>query len=87
MAWQFQQLNHMQIICIWLQTDNYASTLPLGFYKLDALPAAHLQQHQSTEGYTQLFCQFYLIYSYAFSALTLLVGRQEGHPACEKHGG
>jgi len=48
------------------------------------------QQHQSTEGYTQLFCQFYLIYlglSYAFSALTVLVGRQEGHPACEKHGG
>jgi len=23
-------------------------------------------------------------YSYAFSALTLLVGRQEGHPACKK---
>jgi len=22
----------------------------------------------------------------AFSALTLLVGRQEGHPACKKHG-
>jgi len=29
---------------------------------------------------------FYLIYLtyYAFSALTLLVGRQEGHPACKK---
>ena len=23
-------------------------------------------------------------YSFAFSALTLLVGRQEGHPACKK---
>jgi len=23
----------------------------------------------------------------AFSALTLLVGRQEGHPACKKNGG
>jgi len=23
---------------------------------------------------------------YAFSALTLLVGRQEGHPACKKNG-
>jgi len=23
---------------------------------------------------------------YAFSALTLLVGRQEGHPACKKWG-
>jgi len=25
-----------------------------------------------------------VIASYAFSALTLLVGRQEGHPACKK---
>jgi len=24
---------------------------------------------------------------YAFSALTLLVGRQEGHPACKKQNG
>jgi len=23
----------------------------------------------------------------AFNALTLLVGRQEGHPACKKHSG
>ena len=30
----------------------------------------------------------YLKYDYvAFSALTLLVGRQEGHPACEKLSG
>ena len=27
------------------------------------------------------------IYIYAFSALTLLVGRQEGHPACKKLSG
>jgi len=26
-------------------------------------------------------------YYYAFSALTLLVGRQEGHPACKKQSG
>ena len=26
----------------------------------------------------------YVIYINAFSALTLLVGRQEGHPACKK---
>jgi len=25
------------------------------------------------------------ILEFAFSALTLLVGRQEGHPACKKH--
>ena len=28
---------------------------------------------------------YYLTTVYAFSALTLLVGRQEGHPACKKH--
>ena len=31
--------------------------------------------------YKKVFC---LILSFAFSALTLLVGRQEGHPACKK---
>ena len=30
---------------------------------------------------------FYLIQSYAFSVLTLLVGRQEGHSACKKLSG
>jgi len=29
----------------------------------------------------------FLSYSVAFSALTLLVGRQEGHPACKKLSG
>jgi len=28
----------------------------------------------------------YLVFNCAFSALTLLVGRQEGHPACKKLG-
>jgi len=38
------------------------------------------QQRQSTEGVYQ-----YISHSdSAFSALTLLVGRQEGHPACKK---
>jgi len=32
-----------------------------------------------------LICRHHL--SIAFSALTLLVGRQEGHPACKKYGG
>jgi len=40
MGWQWHQLDHMQIICTLLQTDNHASTLPLNFYRLDALPAA-----------------------------------------------
>ena len=36
---QWHQLGHMQV-CISLQTDNHASTLPLSFYRSDALPAA-----------------------------------------------
>jgi len=46
--WQWYQLGHMQI-CTLPETDNYASTLPLNFYRPDALPADQ-QQHQSTEG-------------------------------------
>jgi len=38
-VWQWHQLGHMQD-CISLQTDNYASTPLLSFYKPDALPAA-----------------------------------------------
>jgi len=36
--WQWQQLGHMQV-CTLLQTDNHASTPPLSFLRLDALPA------------------------------------------------
>jgi len=32
-----------------------------------------------------IFCMHKLICIIAFSALTLLVGRQEGHPACKKN--
>jgi len=39
-GWQWYQLDHMQIICTSLQTDNRASTSPLSFYRLDAFPAA-----------------------------------------------
>jgi len=37
--WQWHQLGHMQV-CTSLQTDNRASTQPLSFYRLDAIPAA-----------------------------------------------
>jgi len=30
-GWQWHQLDHMQIICTSLQTDNHASTPPLRF--------------------------------------------------------
>jgi len=37
--WQWRQLGHMQV-CTSLQTDNHASTPPLGFYRPDSLPVA-----------------------------------------------
>jgi len=39
-GWQWHHLDYMQIIHTSLQTNNYASTLPPSFYRLDALPAA-----------------------------------------------
>jgi len=39
-GWQWHQLDHMQIICTSLQTDNHSSTSPLSFHRPDALPAA-----------------------------------------------
>jgi len=42
MGWQWHQLDHMQIICTSLQTDNHASTSPLSFYFLQArCPSCH----------------------------------------------
>jgi len=47
--WQWHQLGHMQL-CTSLQTDNHASTPPLGFFT-GRMPFLSLnQQHQSTEG-------------------------------------
>jgi len=47
--WQWHQLGHMQV-CTSLQTDNHASTSPLGFFtgRMSFLPSS--QQRQSTEG-------------------------------------
>ena len=39
MGWQWQQVNHMQIMCTSFQTDNHASTSPLSFYRPYALLA------------------------------------------------
>jgi len=52
MEWQWHQLDHMQIICTSLQTDNHASTSPLSFFtgRMPFLPPN--QQYQSTDGTT-----------------------------------
>jgi len=39
MGWQWHQLDHMQIICTSLQTDNRSSNSPLSFCRPHALPA------------------------------------------------
>jgi len=40
MGWQWHQLDHMQIICTSLQTDNHASTSPLRFLQAGC-PSCH----------------------------------------------
>jgi len=47
-GWQWHQLDHTQIICTSLQTDNHASTSPLSFFtgQMPFLPPN--QQRQST---------------------------------------
>jgi len=39
-GWQWHQLDHMQIICTSLQTDNHTSASPLSFLKVGCPPAA-----------------------------------------------
>jgi len=46
--WQWHQLDHTQITCTSLQTDNHASTSSLNIYRPDALPDAQ-PTDQSTE--------------------------------------
>jgi len=38
MGWQWYQLDHMQIICTSLETDNLVGISSLNFYRPDALP-------------------------------------------------
>ena len=59
MGWQWHQLDHVQIICILLQTDNHASISNAIFCMSDALPDAN-QQCQNTEGNRMLICQHQL---------------------------
>ena len=72
--WQWHQLGHMQV-CTSLQTPRKSQ-----FFtdRMPFLPPS--QQCQSTEGKIL----FSILGTSAFSALTLLVGRQEGHPACKR---
>jgi len=46
MGRQWHQLDHMQIICTFLQTDNHISTSSLSFYRPDAVPATQLYSNE-----------------------------------------
>ena len=51
----------------------------------DNIPPADIHNETFHSGSDLLFKQFtFVIHIYAFSALTLLVGRQEGHLVCNK---
>ena len=52
MRWQWHQLDHMQVICTSLHTDNHASTPPLSLFTgwMPFLPPN--QQRQSIESKT-----------------------------------
>jgi len=54
MGWQWHQLDHMQIICISLQTDNHAKTSSLKCFTGQMLFLTPNQQRQSTESSKQL---------------------------------
>ena len=41
-GWQWHQLDHMQTVFTWLQTDSHTNTSSLNFYRLKALPDAQL---------------------------------------------
>jgi len=61
MGWLWHQLDHMQIICTLLQTDNHAPAPHHSiFYMSDALPNA--QQCQSTAGNKE-YGTLYFFYS------------------------
>jgi len=92
--WHWRQLGHMQV-CTLLQRDNHASTPPLSFLQagcpscrptnsVKALKAPAKQRiNDKLQGSVATYLRCGGVVN-AFSALTLLVGRQERHPACKK---
>jgi len=52
MRWQWHQLDHMQIICTLLQTDNHPSTLPLVF--TDWMPFLPPNRVKAVKDYHQM---------------------------------
>jgi len=70
MGWQWHQLDHMQIICTSLQTDNRASTSTLKFFTGQMPFVLPNQQRPSTEGYNLAMQVVLLPYAYCLVAVT-----------------
>ena len=87
MGWQWHQLDHMQIICTSLQTDNDYITSPLIFYRLDAFlaqnsnPLNTTQFSRNTISLSTTYCSFNVNYTgfflqnmhLCFSDMTVLI--------------
>jgi len=57
MGWQWHQLDHMQIICTSLQTDNHSGTSSLSFfYKPDALSDNQLKVSKQARNLVFIVC-------------------------------
>jgi len=62
-GWQWHQLDHMQIICTSLQTDNHASTTPLSFLQADypsCPPANSIEELKTTMQMYFYYCFEYI---------------------------
>jgi len=55
-GWQWHQMDHTQIICTSLQTDNHTSTSSLIFYRMDALPDTQPTVSKHTQIAQRWFC-------------------------------
>jgi len=76
-------------VCTSLQTDNHASTPLLSFLQAGCPSCRPTKTVKALKAGQQIYRYTDKIIAIlsAFSALTLLVGRQEGHPACKKLSG
>ena len=90
-----KNLATLRLIEMFQQTDTWAFSTATRTNQCHHLTRPHVKwhalQHQRQTSY-YINCKMpnsfgCLVQKYAFSALTLLVGRQEGHPACKKLSG
>jgi len=62
MGWQWHQLDHMQMLCTSIQTDNHASTSSLNFYRPHGLPTSQptVSMHCRQAEYTYMYFMMYI---------------------------